>query len=118
MAVAVMKKVPSSPVPPTAVRVLDVKVAKFVLLENQVAVEVISCPPLHVAVNVWLPLLLLLVRVMGPVGLTIGALVHATETVSGWVPVIEGRIFDVAVMVPVPTLCAVTSPPALIVATV
>jgi hypothetical protein len=40
----------------------------------------------------------------------IGALVQATATVMGWVPLIEGSTFEVAVTVPLPVACAVTSP--------
>jgi|SRR5579862_1603463 len=47
----------------------------------------------------------------------IGALVQATETVRGWVPVIDGRMLEDAVIVPVPEDCAVTSPPEVMVAT-
>jgi len=82
-------------------------VAIVVLLETHVAVAVISCPPLHDAVkgrDGWLG-----VRVP-VVGLMIGALVQATATVMGWVPLIEGSTFEVAVTVPLPVACAVTSP--------
>lgn len=110
--VAVMKKVPLLPAPPTAVTTPAETVAIAVLLENHVATEVIACPPQEAvkdmlgALGVRVPL----------VGLMIGAVVQAIETVMGWVPVIDGSIFDAAVMVPVPTLCAVTSPPGLMVA--
>lgn len=46
----------------------------------------------------------------------IGALVQATATVMGWVPLMEGSKFEVAVTVPVPVACAVTSPDGEIVA--
>jgi len=103
------------PVVAVAVRTFAEKVAMFVLLETQFATEVISVPPLQVAVNVMLSLFGG-DRVWGLAGVTRGALVQATETTRGWLPVIVGSIFDPAVMVPVPTLCAVTNPPVVIVA--
>jgi hypothetical protein len=113
---AVMKNVPSAPVVATAVTTPAEIVAMVVLLENHVAVEVMGVPPLHVAVKVrvaWLGVRVPLVGVMT------GAVVQATETVMGWVPLIDGSTFDVAVIVPVPPvpeLAAVTRPLALIVA--
>ena len=97
----------------TAVTTPAETVAIVVLLENHVATEVTSCPPSQEAVKdmvAWFAFRAPLV------GLITGAVVQATETVMGWVPVIDGSIFDAAVTVPVPTFCAVTSPPALIVA--
>ena len=114
MAVAVMKKVPLAPEVSVAVRTFAENVAKVVLLENQVATAVISCPPLQVAVNVWLgsPC----VRVTGLLGVTMGTLVQAIETTRGWLPLMDGSKFDAAVTVPEPELCAVTSPPVVTVA--
>ena len=108
-----MKNVASLPWPSTAVKMFAEKVAVAVLLESQDATAVISCP-LQVAVNVWLGTSG--VRVTGPVGLTMGALVQATETTRGWLPLIDGSKFDAAVTVPEPELCAVTSPPVVTVA--
>jgi hypothetical protein len=50
------------------------------------------------------------------VGVITGAVVQAIETVRGWVPLMDGSTFDVAVIVPVPEFCALTNPLALIVA--
>ncbi len=81
--------------------------AIVVLLENHVAVAVMSCPPSQLAVKDMLGVL----EVRAPVvGVTVGALVQATETVMGWVPLIDGNTFEVAVMVPVPDSWAVTRP--------
>lgn len=99
---------PLSPCVAIAVTTPAETVAIAVLLETHVAVAVICCPPLQVAVKgklgwfgVRVPL----------VGLMTGALVQATETVRGWVPLIDGSRFEVAVMVPLPVSCpAVTSP--------
>ncbi len=113
LAEAVMYKVPSLPLPSTAVRTSEEKVASAVLLENQVATVLISCPPLQVAVNSWLGLSSVREAVEG---VTMGALVQATETMMGWVPLIVGSIFEVAVTVPEPAFVAVTRPPAVIVA--
>ncbi len=109
---AVMKKVPLLPWPPTAVTTPAETVAIAVLLENHVATEVMSCPPQE-AVKDMLGTLAVTVPL---VGLIMGAVVHAIETVIGWVPVIDGSTFDDAVTVPVPTSWAVTSPPGVIVA--
>ena len=109
---AVMKKVPLLPWPPTAVTTPAETVAIAVLLENHVATDVIGCPP-HEAVKDMLGTLAVTVPL---VGLIMGAVVQAIETVIGWVPVIDGSTFDDAVTVPVPTSCAVTRPPGVMVA--
>jgi hypothetical protein len=109
---AVMKKVPLLPWPPTAVTTPAETVAIAVLLENHVATDVIGCPP-HEAVKDMKGTLAVRVPL---VGLMMGAVVQAIETAMGWVPVIDGSTFDDAVTVPVPTSCAVTSPLGVIVA--
>jgi hypothetical protein len=112
--VAVIVNEPLAPAVSNDVTTPAETVAIAVLLETHVATVVTSWPPLHEAVNN-------IVSCCGErlplVGLMTGALVQATATVSGWVPVTDGRMLDVAVIVPVPTACADTSPLLVIVAT-
>jgi len=108
LAEAVMKKLPLVVLPATALRTFVEKVAMFWLLENQVATAVMSCPLLQEAVNVRLGSVG--DRVVPLLATTMGALVQATETTRGWLPVIDGSMFDAAVTLPAPVLCAVTSP--------
>ena len=75
-----MKKVPLLPWPPTAVTAPAETVAIAVLLENHVATAVMSCPLLQEAVKNMVGTLAVTVPV---VGLIIGAVVQATETVMG-----------------------------------
>ena len=105
---AVMVIFPSSPTVAVAVTRPAETVAIAVLLDIQVATAVMSCPLLHEAVKEKLGRLGVRLAL---VGLMIGELVQATETVRGWVPVIDGRTLEDAVIVPVPVDCAVTSPP-------
>ena len=94
-----MVNVPTSPEVPIALTTPAETVAITVLLDTHVAELVMDCPPLQVAVKLrvgWLSVRVPLV------GLMIGALVQATATVIGWVPLIDGSTFDVAVTVPVP----------------
>ncbi len=111
---AVMVMVPSALVVAVAVTTPAETVAIVVLLDTHVATAVMSCPPLHEAVKAKLAVLGVREAL---VGFMIGALVQATATVRGWVPVIDGRLLEAAVIVPVPVDCAVTSPPEEMVAT-
>ena len=90
-------------------------VAIAVLLETQLPTVVMSCPPLQDAVKFRVGNSVS--RVSPFVETITGVSVQATETVRVWVPLIEGSTFEVAVIVPVPVSCAVTSPPLEIVAT-
>ena len=111
---AVIVNVPSAPAVCVAVTTPAETVAMVVLLDTQVAVSVMSCPPLHEAVKEAEGALGERAPVLGVIVI---ALVQAIETVSGWVPVMAGLVDEVAVIVAVPVVCAVARPPAVISAT-
>lgn len=92
-------------------------VTSFVLLENQLAKEVISTAPLHVvavALNVAVVVPPLVKVAVG--GLMAMDWMHPTVTLTVCVPVIDEFCVEVAVTVAVPVLTDVTKPVVLTVA--
>jgi hypothetical protein len=115
---AVMTTGPSAPVLPVAVTTPSATVAIFVALEFHVAISRTFTSPLHVLAVAEVKENVVAGLAMLPLdGAIVIELTQATVTVSDCVPLMDGRILDVAVTVAVPVSTEVTKPAELMVAT-
>jgi hypothetical protein len=116
--VAVTVTIPPEVMPDTMLTVPAETVARFVLLEVQVATSLTSGEPLHVVATASREIDGAFVVTVPLVGLILIAVMHPTVTVTLCVPVIDGFWLEVAVTVAVPVATDVTSPVLETVATV